>query len=80
MPRASVVIPCHNSERFIEETLASALSQTVTDIEVVCVENNCTDDTLAILERIAAADPGRGPRARRRPPGRHGRLALLPRP
>ena len=57
MPRASVVIPCHNSERFIEETLASALSQTVTDIEVVCVENNCTDDTLAILERIAAADP-----------------------
>ena len=71
MPRASIVIPCYNAERYLRPTLESALAQTMPDLEVVCVNNNSTDGTRAILDEFAArdarvrvvdeAEPGEGP-------------------
>lgn len=70
-PRASIVIPCYNAERYLAEALDSALAQTIEDVEVVCVDNNSTDGTAAILEDYASRDgrvrvlreeePGEGP-------------------
>jgi glycosyltransferase involved in cell wall biosynthesis len=40
----SVVIPCHNSLRFLPETVASVLAQTDADLEVVLVDDGGTDD------------------------------------
>ncbi len=56
MPRASIVIPCYNAERFVEATLQSARAQTVTDTEIVCVDDGSTDGTLALLQQIAQTD------------------------
>ncbi len=56
MPRASVVIPCYNAERFVEEAVASAQAQTIDDIEIVCVDDGSTDTTLDILKRLAEDD------------------------
>lgn len=56
MPTASVVIPCYNAERFLEQTLASARAQTVSDIEIICVDDGSTDTTRNILARAAAQD------------------------
>ena len=70
-PKASIVIPCYNAEKYLAATLDSALAQTMGDFEVVCVNNNSTDATPQILANYAArdprikvldqADPGEGP-------------------
>jgi glycosyltransferase involved in cell wall biosynthesis len=50
LPRVSVIIPCYNRERFIRETVDSALSQTYPNIEVVIIDDGCTDGSRMILE------------------------------
>jgi len=42
--RASVVIPCYNSLRWLPETLDSVLAQTFADFEVVLVDDGGSDD------------------------------------
>jgi glycosyltransferase involved in cell wall biosynthesis len=39
MPRASVVIPAHRLDRWLDEAVASALASTMTDLEVIVVVN-----------------------------------------
>lgn len=56
MAHASIIIPCYNAERFIETTVASALRQTVKDIEVICVDDGSTDATFSLLTGIAQKD------------------------
>ncbi len=57
MPRASIIIPCYNADRFVEETVRSAQRQTIDDIEIICVDDGSTDGTLATLKRIGCNDP-----------------------
>lgn len=57
MPKASIVIPCYNAEQYLRDTLESALAQTVTDVELVCVDNGSTDGTRQILDEFASRDP-----------------------
>ena len=57
MPRASVVIPCYNAERFLEETLQSVRQQTMDDFEIICVDDESTDGTLKLLQKIASEEP-----------------------
>ena len=56
MPRASIIIPCYNADRFVEETVRSAQRQTVDDIEIICVDDGSSDGTLATLKRLASSD------------------------
>lgn len=49
--RCSVVVPAYNSSRWIERTVASALAQTLPDIEVIVVDDGSTDDT---ADRLSA--------------------------
>jgi glycosyltransferase involved in cell wall biosynthesis len=49
----SVVIPCYNYGAYVREAAASALAQTLQDIEVIIVENGSTDpDTLCVVKEI----------------------------
>jgi glycosyltransferase involved in cell wall biosynthesis len=52
----SVVIPAFNAERYIEETLHSALNQTYESIEVIVVDDGSTDRTSDIVKRVGATD------------------------
>jgi len=56
-PLASVVIPCFNVAATVAETIASVQAQTVSEFEIVAVDNNCTDGTVQILRNISAAEP-----------------------
>lgn len=48
----SVIIPCYNVQDFIEECLDSVFKQSYHSIEVICVDNNSSDKTLQILQKL----------------------------
>jgi glycosyltransferase involved in cell wall biosynthesis len=55
-PDISVIIPAFNAQRFIEESIGSALAQTDASFEVIVVDDGSDDDTANIAERMARAD------------------------
>ena len=52
MPKVSVIIPCYNREDFIKETIESVLRQTYANIEIITIDDGCTDSTRRILEEF----------------------------
>ena len=55
-PALSIIMPVHNSEQYLEETLNSALSQSLKDFELICIDDGSTDTSLQILRRFEAKD------------------------
>lgn len=52
----SVVVPVYNVEKYLEECLSSLLNQTVKDIEIICVDDGSTDQSLSILDDFKNKD------------------------
>lgn len=52
--RFSVIIPAHNSEKFISKGLDSIKNQSFTDFELIVVCDRCTDRTKEIAESYGA--------------------------
>jgi glycosyltransferase involved in cell wall biosynthesis len=50
LPRVTVIIPCYNRERFIRETIDSALSQTYPNMDVVVIDDGISDGSRKILD------------------------------
>ena len=46
----SIIIPVHNSARFLKESLESIINQTYPNIEIICINDGSTDNSLEILE------------------------------
>jgi glycosyltransferase involved in cell wall biosynthesis len=55
-PKISIIIPVYNVEAYLEECLDSIISQDLSEIEIICVNDGSTDSSLSILERYAAKD------------------------
>ncbi|KZN41229.1 glycosyltransferase family 2 protein [Pseudoalteromonas luteoviolacea] len=55
-PTVSVVIPMYNVGKYIELSINSVLKQTYQDFELICVDDGCSDDTLA---KVAQFDDAR---------------------
>lgn len=55
-PIISVVIPCYNVEKYLKQCMDSVLSQTLKDIEVLCVDDGSSDGTLDILKEYQKKD------------------------
>jgi glycosyltransferase involved in cell wall biosynthesis len=53
VPKVSIVVPAYQNARFIDRTMASALSQTYQDIELVVADHSSTDGTWERLQAYA---------------------------
>ncbi len=53
-PLVSILIPAYNAERWIAETIQSALSQTWPRKEIIVLDDGSCDETRAIAERFAS--------------------------
>jgi chondroitin synthase len=56
-PLVSIYIPAYNCEEFIEKCVESALSQSITDLEVCVCDDGSTDNTWAILQQHYGSHP-----------------------
>ena len=56
MAKVSFIVPVYNVECYLRASLDSALVQTLTDIEVICVNDGSTDGSAGILDEYAARD------------------------
>lgn len=54
-PLVSIIIPCYNSERWLSQSVNSALSQTWENIEVIIVNDGSTDNSLAIAQHFESS-------------------------
>ena len=51
--RVSIIIPVFNAEKYVEESIESALNQTYTNIEVIVVDDGSTDKSLEIIKKFS---------------------------
>lgn len=56
MPKVSVIIPVFNTEKYLRKCLDSVCNQTLSDIEIICVDDCSTDNSLNILKEYASKD------------------------
>ena len=56
LPKVSVIIPVYNVSAYLQECLESIINQTLKDIEIVCVNDGSTDNSLNILKEYAKKD------------------------
>lgn len=54
--KVSVLIPCYNVEKFLEQCITSVIGQTLQDIEIICINDGSTDKTLDILNKFKKND------------------------
>ena len=52
----SIVVPMHNVANYIRKCLDSLISQTLHDIEIICVDDGSSDDSAAIAESYSEND------------------------
>src|SRR5574344_698890 len=56
MAKVSIIIPIYDVEKYLRECLDSVISQTLTDIEIICVNDGSPDNCKAIIEEYAQKD------------------------
>lgn len=56
-PAVSIIMPVFNAEKYLEQSLDSLIHQTLKNIEIICVDDGSTDESLKILNDYAQRDP-----------------------
>ncbi len=56
MANVSLIVPVYNVEDFLARCLDSCINQSYSDIEIICVNDGSTDDSLNILEHYQKLD------------------------
>ncbi len=57
MPKVSILVPIYNVEKYLKECLDSILTQSLKDIEIICINDGSTDSCPEILEEYRNKDP-----------------------
>ncbi len=52
MPEVSIITPCYNSSKFLQQTIDSVLNQTFTDWEWLITDDKSTDHSVEIIRKV----------------------------
>lgn len=52
----SVIIPMYNAEKYIEDTIESVINQTYKNLEIIVVDDNSSDNSSLIIEKLKKID------------------------
>ncbi len=55
-PLVTIIVPVYNAERYLRQSMDSMLNQTLSDFELICVDDGSDDTSLEILNEYAAKD------------------------
>jgi glycosyltransferase involved in cell wall biosynthesis len=56
VPQVSIIIPVHNSGKYLSSCLTSLLAQSIERIEIICVDDGSNDDSFSILRAYHGRD------------------------
>ena len=56
IPKVSIIMPVYNVAEYLHQCLDSMINQTLKDIEIICVDDGSTDNSLNILKEYARRD------------------------
>lgn len=56
MPSVSIIMPCHNGARYLDESINSVLSQKYSDWELLIIDDNSTDGSFDIIKNYCQND------------------------
>lgn len=56
IPKVSVIIPVYNTEEYIAKCLETVINQTLKEIEIICIDDGSSDNSLNILKKFAEKD------------------------
>ena len=54
--KVSIITPCYNAAPYIQRTIASVQAQTISDWEMIIIDDGSTDNSVSIIRSIAAQD------------------------
>ena len=55
-PKVSIIVPIYNSEKYMSKCIESILNQTLSEIEIILVNDGSTDNSRKIIENYAKKD------------------------
>lgn len=56
MAKVSIIVPIFNVAQYLRECLESIINQTLEEIEIICVNDGSTDNSLSIIQEYALKD------------------------
>ncbi len=56
MVKISIIIPVYNCEKYLSECLKSLITQTLEDIEIICINDGSSDNSSDILNKFSQQD------------------------
>ncbi len=55
-PKISILVPIYNVESYLQQCLESLVNQTLTDIEIICINDGSTDSSTKIIQDFQKSD------------------------
>ena len=56
LKKVSIIIPCYNVEKYLEDCLSSVVSQTYNNLEIIVINDGSSDSTPKIVDKFSALD------------------------
>lgn len=57
MPKVSIIVPCYNVEKYLDRCVNSLIHQTLTDVEIILVDDESPDSVPVMCDEYAKKDP-----------------------